>query len=125
MLLPCPECQTVYNAEPSVYKPGMAFQCVSCGAVVVVPDEDAQLEAAPLDEPPTDSTPTEEPLSSAQEQDEPFDFDLELPSSLEVDEPQPTMVFDPSSLEQAVSDAFSAPESQATASGDISDDFFD
>ena len=48
MLLPCPECQTVYNAEPSVYKPGMAFQCVSCGAVVVVPEDDAQEELATL-----------------------------------------------------------------------------
>ena len=53
MLLPCPECQTVYNAEPSVYKPGMAFQCVSCGAVVVVPTEieAADAEAAEQSEP--------------------------------------------------------------------------
>lgn len=125
MLLPCPECQTVYNAEPSVYKPGMAFQCVSCGAVVVVPDEEAQAELEAPDEPAPDSSLTGEPVGADKQEGEPFDFDLELPSSLDVEEPQPTMVFDPSSLEQAVSDAFSTPESQSSSSGDISDDFFD
>ena len=50
MLLPCPECQTVYNAEPSVYKPGMAFQCVSCGAVVVVPTEIEAADAEPAEQ---------------------------------------------------------------------------
>ena len=62
------------------------------------------------------------------EQSESFDFDLDLPLPAGDEEPQPTMVFDPSSLEQAVSDAFGPSESpgeDSRASAEISDDFFD
>ena len=140
MLLPCPECQTVYNAEPSVYKPGMAFQCVSCGAVVVVPTEIEAADAEPAEQSELDnpepsgdtSHPSAEPEVETQsevEQSESFDFDLDLPLPAGEEEPQPTMVFDPSSLEQAVSDAFGPSKSAAgddgRASAEISDDFFD
>ena len=127
MLLPCPECQTVYNAEPSVYKPGMAFQCVSCGAVVVVPEDDAQAETQGETEPEAEPQVEEPAASTDYEQGGGFDFDLELPSLDSSDEPQPTMVFDPSSLEDAVSEAFGTTESTAETKGndDISDDFFD
>ena len=44
------ECQTVYNAEPSVCKPGMAFQCVSCEPVVVIPTEIEAADAEPAEQ---------------------------------------------------------------------------
>ena len=126
MLLPCPECQTVYNAEPSVYKPGMAFQCVSCDAVVVVPtgDEANSQPQEPAFDLASDSASTEAAAETNEESDA-FDFDLDLPASLDVEEPQPTMVFDPASLEEAVSDAFGGSEVKQPATSDISDNFFD
>ena len=75
---------------------------------------------------------TNETESQAQSQDDGLDFDLELPDLTGPDEPQPTMVFDASSLEQAVSDAFGPAESALPTTAepsdgpkDITDDFFD